>query len=422
LRGCDYPAPEDGAICNRNVSADKASPLASPLDDSSAPGLTRREALARAAALAGTALVGTAVRAAVPPSPPVTTTAPPSPPDNAVPLVARDGKYATVPLERESLRVTAVQSRIRAVDARNPAKQIRENLDHMIELLDDANGFPGPQDLVCFHEQPIMGWNPWTREEALRVAISVPGEETEALGKKAKQYGCYVSFATFAHDPAWPGHLLSLGVLIGPDGRVAASHWKAHNGRGFRPNFDLYTTSIYDVLDRYAEMYGWDAVLPIARTGIGNISLTGPPFEPDIYRALALKGMEISLRTSSGGFAPEDPLASSMFNRLYTVIPNNAISPGNPGFPEASGAGGTAIYAPGGRVLAKAQTENEEFVTATIPIGEFRKTHILPEIPMAMVLPVYSQYVPRYSPGLQDHYIPTDFADASRYFASKRNW
>jgi predicted amidohydrolase len=231
-----------------------------------------------------------------------------------------------------------------------------------------------------------------------------------------------VAFATFARDAAWPGHLLSLGVLIGPDGQVAARHWKAHNGRGFRPNWDLYTTSIYDVLDRYAEMYGADAVLPLARTDIGNLSLTGPPFEPDIYRALALKGMEISLRTASGGFAPEDPLTSSMFNRLYTVIPNNAISPGNPGFPEASGAGGTAIFGPGGRVLAKAQTEHEEFVTATIPIGEFRRTHTIPDVPMAMLLPVYSQYVPRYSPGLQDRYIPSDFTDASRYFASKRNW
>jgi hypothetical protein len=40
---------------------------------------------------------------------------------------------------------------------------------------------------------------------------------------------------------------------------------------------------------------------------------------------------------------------------------------------------------------------------------------------MAMLLPVYTQYAPRYNPGLQDRYIPSDFVDASRYFASKRN-
>ncbi|MGA9026382.1 MAG: nitrilase-related carbon-nitrogen hydrolase [Steroidobacteraceae bacterium] len=380
-------------------------------------GMSRREAISATALGLASAAMGAGARSAPSPSAGIRAV-----PDSSSDLVARDGKYATVPLKRDSLKVTAVQSRIRAADARNPQKQIRENLDHMIELIDDANGFPGPQDLVCFHEQPIMGWNPWSREEALRVAIEVPGEETGLLGKKARQYGCHVSFATFARDPQWPGHLLSLGVLIGPDGGVIAKHWKAHNGRGFRPNWDLYTTSIYDVLDRYTEMYGTDAVLPLARTEIGNISLTGPPFEPDIYRALSLKGMEISLRTASGGFATEDPLTSSMFNRIYTVVPNNSISPGNPGFPEASGAGGTVIYAPGGRVLAKAQTENEEFVTATIPIAEFRKTHTLPEIPMAMVLAVYGQYVPRYSPNLQGSYIPADFVDASRYFASKRNW
>lgn len=336
--------------------------------------------------------------------------------------VAADGKYETVPLTRDVLRVTAVQSRIRAVDARNPKPQLKENLDHMIEFIDDANGFPGPQDLICFHEQPIMGWNPWNRADALKVSIEVPGEETEMLGKKAKQYNCYVAFATFAKDAAWPGHLLSLGVLIGPSGKVVASHWKAHNGRGFRPNWDMFTTSIYDVLDRYTEMYGVDAVLPLARTEIGNISLTGPPMEPDIYRALSIKGMELSLRTSSGGFATEDPMTTSLFNRIYTVIPNNSISPGNPGFPEASGAGGTIIYAPGGRVLAKAQTLNEEFVTATIPIADFRRTHRIPEIPMAMVAPVFNQYVPRYRPNLLAEHIPDDYVDASRYFETKKSW
>jgi len=392
-----------------------------PIDESEtrsfpSPGrVTRRAALS--AAVGAVALGGTHARAA---DAPAASAAPAAPPGTAAGL--QNGEYPRVALTRPVLRVTAVQSRIRAVDARNPGPGLRENVAHMVEFVDDANGFPGRQDLVCFHEQPIMGWNPWNRKEALRVAIEVPGEETEILGKKAKQYGCYIAFATFARDAAWPGHLLSLGVLIGPDGKVAASHWKAHNGRAFRPNWDLYTTTIYDVLDRYTEMYGADAVLPIARTEIGNLSLTGAPFEPDIYRALAIKGMEISIRTSSGGFATEDPMTTSMFNRLYTVITNNSISPNNPGFPEAGGAGGTVIYAPGGRVLAKAESEHEEFVTASIPIAEFRKTHTIPEIPMAMILPTYTQYRPHYSPGLQESYIPNDFEDAARYFASKRNF
>ena len=40
---------------------------------------------------------------------------------------------------------------------------------------------------------------------------------------------------------------------------------------------------------------------------------------------------------------------------------------------------------------------------------------------MAMVFAVYKQYVRRSSPNLQASYVPSDFADASRYFESKRN-
>lgn len=338
--------------------------------------------------------------------------------------VAVDGKYATVPLRKESLRVTAVQSYLRGVrDTRNPAREMQANLDHMIEMIDWANGFPGPQDLICFHEQPIMGWYPWTREEALRVAIEVPGPETQALGKKAKQYGCYISFGTYARDKDWPGHLLLNGVLIAPDGNVVGNHWKTNNGRGFRPDWDLFTTSIYDVLDRYREMYGEDAVLPISRTDIGNISCSITPGQPDVMRAHAMKGLELRLSSSSGGYNVEEAQIISMQNRLWSVVCNQSISPQQPGFPENSGSGDTTIIGPNGKIIARARSLNEEFVTTTIPLAEFRRTRTLPPgVPMEMLLPVYTKYVPRHGPNLQASYIPNDSVDASRHFTSKRTW
>lgn len=337
--------------------------------------------------------------------------------------VPPDGKYATVPLRQEVLRVTAVQSIIRSPrDLQNPARELQANVDHMLELIDYANGFPGPQDLVCFHEQPIMGWNPWTREEALRVAIEVPGAETEALGKKARQYGCYITFGTYSRDRDWPGHLLLTGVLIGPSGKVVANHWKTNNSRGFRPNWDIFTTSIYDVLDPYREMYGEDAVLPIARTDIGNISCSITPGQPDVMRAHAMKGLEIRLSSSSGGYSLEDAQMISRYNRLWTVVCNQSISPQHPGFPEFSGSGDTAIFSPDGRIAARARSSNEEFVTTSIPIAQFRATRTIPDVPMEMLMPVYSNYVPRHGPNLQASYVPTDSADASRHVIKNRNW
>jgi hypothetical protein len=42
------------------------------------------------------------------------------------------GKYAQVPLRRDTVRVTAVQSFMRSVrDTKNPAKEMKANVDHM---------------------------------------------------------------------------------------------------------------------------------------------------------------------------------------------------------------------------------------------------------------------------------------------------
>jgi predicted amidohydrolase len=337
--------------------------------------------------------------------------------------VSADGKYPVVPLRKDAVRVTAVQSIIRPVrNLQNPGPEMKRNVDHMIELIDGANGFGGKQDLVCFHEQPIMGWRPWTRDEVLRVCIDVPGPETDAIGQIAKKHGCYVTFGTYARDKDWPGHVLLNGVLIGPDGKVVANHWKTNNMRGFMPGYDIFTTSIYDVLDRYREMYGEDAVLPIARTDIGNISCSITPGQPDIIRAHAMKGLELRLSSSSGGYMFEDAAAISMYNRLYTVVVNQSISPENPGMPEFSGSGDTAIIGPNGRAVSRARSANEEFITATIPMADFRRTRGAPDVPIEMIAPVYSRYTPRYGANLQADYIPKDGADASRYFASKKRW
>ncbi len=342
---------------------------------------------------------------------------------SAMVSVPADGDYAKVALRKDSIRVTAVQSFMRAVrNTRRPGPEMKANVEHMCELIDAANGFAGPQDLVCFHEQPIMGWYPWPREEALRVAIDVPGPETEMLGKKAKEHGCYVSFGTYARDPAWPGHLLLNGILISPEGKVVANHWKTNNGRGFRPGWDLFTTSIYDVLDPYREMYGEDAVLPIARTDIGNINCSVTPGQPDVIRAMAMKGLELRLSSSSGGYNSNEAALMSQHNQLWSVVCNQSISPEHKGFPEYSGAGGTAIFPPRGEA-SSAKSLHEEFVTATIPMASFRASRSIPTgYPVEMLLPVLQGYVPRYGPNGQADYIPADPADASRHFDSKRNW
>ena len=51
---------------------------------------------------------------------------------------------------------------------------------------------------MFFHEFPLTGFRfAWDKQQALRVAREFPGPETEVLGKKAKQYGCYLVFGSW---------------------------------------------------------------------------------------------------------------------------------------------------------------------------------------------------------------------------------
>lgn len=335
----------------------------------------------------------------------------------------RDGTYPVVPLTKDGVTVTVVQTRVQAVDAASPKKGLQNNLDHMLKAIDKVFHFNPPSDIVQFHEFPITGFDVWTRDEALKLSIEVPGVETEAIGKKAKQYGCYIVFGSYVRDPDWPNHVLSITTIMGPDGEVFDTHWKARNIKGVFPGIELYTTTIYDVLDEYVEMYGPDAVIPVTRTPVGNIATSSVQREPELFRAFAMKGAEIMLRTASGGFSEIDVQACAMYNGMYSTMCNNAVSPGNPNFfaDAGVGSGGSMIVGPRGEELAKAR-EDEAGISTRINMAEYRARHRQPIVHMDLYLPIYEQYVNAYAPNLFTEYQPTDLYDAKDYLKDKSRW
>ncbi len=333
-----------------------------------------------------------------------------------------DGTYDVVPLQKSSVRLGIVQSRVRGVRIDNLREDRQANLRHMLEQIDNAFHFGAGADILFFHEFPITGFNAWTRKEILQVAIEIPGEESEAISEKAKQYGCYVVFGSYARDADWPNHVLSITTIIGPDGSVVDKHWKARNIKGVFHGIELFTTTVYDVLDEYVEMYGSDAVLPVTRTPIGNIVTSSVQLEPELFRAFAMKGGEIFLRTATGGFTPWDIQATAGYNRVYVAICNNAVSPDNPGFFDDAGSGGSAIYNPRGEIIAAANTKFETLVAAPIPIAQFREKNRQPIVHMELYRDVFNTYRNAYGPNLFSEYQPTDLKDSKAYLADKSTW
>jgi predicted amidohydrolase len=335
-----------------------------------------------------------------------------------------DGTYPSVPLVKENIVLGVCQTRVRAVDVANLAQSRRANMDHFLRMIDAGQGWGGKKDILFFHEFPVTGYSDrWGRKEALAAAIEVEGPEVAAVGAKAKEHGCYIVFGSYARDPDWPNHLLSITFIMGPDGKVVDRHWKARNIKGVFVGFELFTSTIFDCLDQYTEMYGRDAVLPVTRTPIGNIVTSSVQREPELFRAFAMKGGEIFLRTATGGFTREDMMATSLYNGVYTAVCNNAVSPDNPGFFAGGGAGGSTIWGPDAKVIDEADPDgSEQILTARIPIGAFRQRFRQPVVHMSLYRDVFDAYKQRYPPNLFGAYLPTDGQDAARYLKDKAQW
>lgn len=329
------------------------------------------------------------------------------------------GRYPVGPLAKDAWTLGVAQSRVHPAADQS---EMDDNLQHMLHLIDNAYHYGGGPDLLMFHEFPISGWDTWTRAEALERCIDIDGPEIAAIAEKARTYGAYIVFGAYVRDPDWPGHVLSLTNLIDPTGELIASHWKARNVKGLFPGFELFTTTIYDVLDEYIERYGVDAVLPIAKTPLGNLTMSSTQLEPELMRALSIKGAEVILRTASGSFTEVDIAATALYNKVYVAVANNALLLTKGPYFEDTGAGGSAIYGPDGKILAQAQSKHETLLQARIPIAEFRARHLQPDIHWDLYRDVFAGYVSRFPPNLFADHQPASLGDTATYVAQHSRW
>jgi len=226
---------------------------------------------------------------------------------------------------------------------------------------------------------------------------------------------------------------MDMGIIIGPGGDIIYQVWKHRQLSGL-----AFSTTVYDVLDRYVEMYGWDAVFPVARTDIGNLALAPCVFEPEAARAYAVKGAEVLVRlmTIGGGYWPRfglpayhgggfhslrfDLQACCMVNDVYGVFINHAVTPDKAIGDRAAGA--SAIINCDGRLLSEASSYNETMVIASIPMAAFREKHQPPNFPKELYTDMYENYVPKFPSGALLKYLPKDRADAKAYYQKIARW
>ncbi|MEO0981056.1 MAG: nitrilase-related carbon-nitrogen hydrolase [Pseudomonadota bacterium] len=212
-----------------------------------------------------------------------------------------------------------------------------------------------------------------TREEWQdKAAIPMDGAFPDKLAGMAQALGVYLCSNHYETDENFPELYFQSNVVYAPNGDVVLR---------YRRMISLYTPSPYDVWDKYLEVYGADAVFPVAETEIGALATIASEeiLYPEIARMAALKGAEIFLHPTSEvgapGLTPKhiSKKARAVENIAYVVSANSAGIIGTP-VPSASTDAMSIVLDWYGRTLAEAGYGETINANAVLDVGALRDT------------------------------------------------
>lgn len=332
-------------------------------------------------------------------------------------MVDPQGSYPRVPLEKDTVTLSIIQSNATPMTGpETAAETISTNLAHVTGMIEKACAAENKPDILLLHEFPLTGYLPGKREDKMQMTIQIPGPESQALGEMAKACDAYLVFGAYVSDSEWPGHILSLNTILGRDGSVVKAVWKPRNIKRFYSTFEVTTTTVESLEERFVAKYGLDDVFPVVQTEFGNIAVSTVQLDPFVFAAFSMKGTEIMLRTSTL-FFENDVIATAMFHNFYSAMSN---------IPHESQWGGKSMVVdPNGEVMGQLPGQEEGILSIQIPIAEFRENRQLPQYTLDLTQHVFDQYVeeiPQNHMDLPPEELPVDGKEMKQLLDERSRW
>lgn len=207
-----------------------------------------------------------------------------------------------------------------------------EHLGHMTKAAAWLSSLDLPVRLIALPEGALQAFNDEVldldhAEFARSCAIDIPGPETKALGKIAREYNAFIMAQAKARHPDWKDRFFNVGFILDPKGEVILKHYKVS------PLFPVeHSMCPHDIYDWWVEKYGntLDAFWPVADTEIGRlgIMMANEGSYPENARALALNGAEVVYRASyphpatGNEYFEIQSRARALDNNMYVIAPN----------------------------------------------------------------------------------------------------
>jgi len=274
-----------------------------------------------------------------------------------------------------SFYALALQTTCVAVNtAHDPRATMLDSCARVLRQIEAAKRFIGGDlRLVVLPEYLLTGF-PMGESAAqweAKAALAIDGPEYAALGDIARGAGVFLAGNAYERDANFPGIYFQTSFIIEPRGEVVLR---------YRRLVSLFAPSPYDVLDRYVALYGEEALFPVVDTELGRLAAIASEeiLYPEIARALALRGAEIFVHSSSEvASALPTPKniakqARAIENLAYVVSANTAGIDGI-AIPRASTDGNSQIVDFRGLVIAQAQLGDSMAACAEIDPGALRR-------------------------------------------------
>jgi predicted amidohydrolase len=241
-----------------------------------------------------------------------------------------------------------------------------------------------PVRLIAIPEGALQGFNDeifdMKHSDYLNsIAIDIPGPETDALARKARQYQAYIICQARGTDSRIKGYYFNWAFIIDPNGEVI------HKAAKHQVYYKEPSTTPHDIYDKWVAAYGntLSSFFPVADTEIGRIG-TLVCYEgsfPETARGLAMNGAEIIYRCSYAepwvgrGAWEIQNRARALDNTCYVIAPN--VGPCN-----VAGTLPAPIDLPGGKsmvinykgeILGRHDAGTSGYTTGVIDIGALRR-------------------------------------------------
>jgi deaminated glutathione amidase len=211
---------------------------------------------------------------------------------------------------------------------------------------------------------------------AERAAWAPDGAEYTAMGLIAQSNKVYLSGNVYETDAHFPGLYFQTSFVLDDSGTVVLR---------YRRLVSMFAPTPHDVWDRYLDIYGLDAVFPVARTELGNLACIASEeiLYPEIARVLALKGAEVFLHSTSEVGSPRlTPKDVAKRARAYEnccwVVSANSAGIVNSDFPNQSTDGMSKVVDHKGEVRSEAGFGESMVANAEIDVAAVRRARAKP--------------------------------------------